>query len=230
MFYNNQDDGDSWNQNPAGIAVRIKKPDSSVLWTTRSYYGEDGHNRPFGDGGGSGGGGGNGGPAGLTSVEMGFSGGSCSNEDSTGQGGSAGASWILDHPSVSLTSFRQAPSGFIAGWMTPTPPDASVRSGGGGWGPIVTPTLISTTATEPRKVIGTVSAAEFVVAVAASIGFLAQIGRIDINWAIVGGLAIGGTIAAPFAAKLVGILPAKQLGIVVAVAIIALNAVTIIRA
>ena len=103
-------------------------------------------------------------------------------------------------------------------------------SGGGGWGPIVTPTLISTTATEPRKVIGTVSAAEFVVAVAASIGFLAQIGRIDIDWAIVGGLAIGGTIAAPFAAKLVGILPAKQLGIVVAVAIIALNAVTIIRA
>ena len=74
------------------------------------------------------------------------------------------------------------------------------------------------------------SAAEFVVAVAASVGFLAQIGRIDIDWAIVGGLALGGTIAAPIAAKLVGILPAKQLGIVVALAIIVLNAVTIIRA
>jgi uncharacterized protein len=59
---------------------------------------------------------------------------------------------------------------------------------------------------------------------------LAQIGRIDIDWAIVGGLAIGGTLAAPFAAKLVGILPAKQLGIIVAVAIIALNATAIIRA
>ena len=106
----------------------------------------------------------------------------------------------------------------------------TLASGGGGWGPIVTPTLISTTSTEPRKVIGTVSAAEFVVAVAASVGFLAQIGRIDIDWAIVGGLALGGTIAAPFAAKLVGILPAKQLGIVVAVAIIVLNAVAIIRA
>jgi len=34
-------------------------------------------------------------------------------------------------------------------------------SGGGGWGPIVTPTLITTTATEPRKVIGTVSAADY---------------------------------------------------------------------
>lgn len=103
-------------------------------------------------------------------------------------------------------------------------------SGGGGWGPVVTPTLITTTQTEPRKVIGTVSAAEFVVALSASIGFLAQIGRIDINWATVGGLALGGTIAAPFAARLVGKLPAKQLGIVVASAIIVLNAIAIMRA
>ena len=103
-------------------------------------------------------------------------------------------------------------------------------SGGGGWGPIVTPTLITTTATEPRKVIGTVSAAEFVVALSASAGFLLQIGRIDIDWGIVGGLALGGVIAAPIAARLVGKLPARQLGIVVALAIIALNAVQIMRA
>ena len=103
-------------------------------------------------------------------------------------------------------------------------------SGGGGWGPLVTPTLISTTATEPRKIIGTVSAAEFVVAVSASAGFLAQIGRIDINWSTVGGLALGGIIAAPIAARLVGKLPAKYLGIVVAVAIITLNAIQIMRA
>jgi uncharacterized membrane protein YfcA len=103
-------------------------------------------------------------------------------------------------------------------------------SGGGGWGPIVTPTLITTTATEPRKVIGTVSAAEFVVALSASTGFLLQINRIDIDWGIVGGLALGGVIAAPIAARLVGKLPARQLGIVVALAIIALNAVQIMRA
>jgi uncharacterized membrane protein YfcA len=103
-------------------------------------------------------------------------------------------------------------------------------SGGGGWGPMVTPTLITTTATEPRKVIGTVSAAEFVVALSASAGFLLQIGRIDIDWGIVGGLALGGVIAAPIAARLVGKLPARQLGIVVALAIIALNAVQIMRA
>lgn len=103
-------------------------------------------------------------------------------------------------------------------------------SGGGGWGPIVTPTLITTTSTEPRKVIGTVSAAEFVVAVSASLGFLININRIDINWATVGGLALGGVIAAPIAAKLVGRLPAKVLGTVVAIAIILLNAIQIIRA
>ena len=45
-----------------------------------------------------------------------------------------------------------------------------------------------------------------------------------------GGLAIGGVIAAPIAAKLVGKLPARQLGIVVALAIIVLNAVQIMRA
>lgn len=103
-------------------------------------------------------------------------------------------------------------------------------SGGGGWGPIVTPTLITTTSTEPRKVIGTVSAAEFVVAVSASVGFLVNINRIDIDWATVGGLALGGVIAAPIAAKLVGRLPAKVLGTVVAIAIIVLNAIQIIRA
>lgn len=103
-------------------------------------------------------------------------------------------------------------------------------SGGGGWGPLVTPTLISTTAMQPRKIIGTVSAAEFVVAVSASVGFLAQYNRIDINWATVGGLALGGVIAAPIAARLVGRLPARQLGIIVAIAIIILNGFQIIRA
>ena len=103
-------------------------------------------------------------------------------------------------------------------------------SGGGGWGPLVTPTLLSTTATQPRKVIGTVSAAEFVVAVSASIGFLINFNRIDLDWSTVGGLALGGVIAAPIAARLVGRLPARQLGIFIAVAIILLNGIRIIQA
>jgi hypothetical protein len=101
-------------------------------------------------------------------------------------------------------------------------------AGGGGWGPIVTPTLLATTQTEPRKVIGTVSAAEFVVAICASVGFLLNINRLDIDWSAVGGLALGGVIMAPIAAKLVSWLPRRQLGIVVAVAIILLNAVRLL--
>ncbi len=101
-------------------------------------------------------------------------------------------------------------------------------AGGGGWGPIVTPTLLATTQTEPRKVIGTVSAAEFVVAVCASLGFLLNINRLDIDWSAVGGLALGGILMAPIAAKLVSWMPRRQLGIIVAVAIILLNAVRLL--
>lgn len=96
-------------------------------------------------------------------------------------------------------------------------------SGGGGWGPIVTPTMMSTTQVEPRKIIGTVSAAEFIVAISASVGFLINISRIDINWAVVGGLALGGSLMAPIAARIVVALPRKQIGILVGIAVIVIN-------
>lgn len=103
-------------------------------------------------------------------------------------------------------------------------------SGGGGWGPVVTPTLLATTQTEPRKVIGTVSAAEFIVAVCASVGFLLNLSKLDIDWSAVGGLALGGVLVAPVAAKLVSWLPKKQLGIFVAVAIIVINGIRLLSA
>jgi uncharacterized membrane protein YfcA len=102
-------------------------------------------------------------------------------------------------------------------------------SGGGGWGPVVTPTIISTTSTEPRKVIGTVSASEFCVALAASLGFLININKINLDWSTIGGLAIGGILAAPIAAKFVAKFHPKHLGIIVGIAIIVLNAIQIIR-
>jgi uncharacterized membrane protein YfcA len=103
-------------------------------------------------------------------------------------------------------------------------------SGGGGWGPVVTPTIISTTSHEPRKVIGTVSASEFCVAFAASIGFLINFNKINIDWSTVGGLALGGMLAAPIAAKFVAKLHPKYLGIIVGIAIITINSVNIMRA
>jgi uncharacterized membrane protein YfcA len=101
-------------------------------------------------------------------------------------------------------------------------------AGGGGWGPVVTPTLMTTTNMTPRKIIGTVSAAEFIVAVSASVGFLLNINKLDINWAIVGGLALGGCLMAPIAARIVSKLPRKQLAILVGVAVIVINGYRII--
>jgi uncharacterized membrane protein YfcA len=77
-------------------------------------------------------------------------------------------------------------------------------SGGGGWGPVTTSTLLSRGKTAPRTVIGSVSASEFLVAVSASLGFLVGLREEFLhNVPIVLGLALGGVIAAPFAAWLV---------------------------
>lgn len=101
-------------------------------------------------------------------------------------------------------------------------------AGGGGWGPIVTPTLMSTTTMETRKIVGTVSASEFVVATMASVGFLLNIHRIEIDWLVVAGLAIGGAVMAPLAAKLVSTLNKRALGLVVGIGIVVINAIRIL--
>ena len=101
-------------------------------------------------------------------------------------------------------------------------------AGGGGWGPVVTPTLMTVTNMTPRKIIGTVSAAEFTVAVSASLGFLLNINKLDINWAIVGGLALGGSLMAPIAARIVSKIPRRQLAILVGIAVIVINGIRII--
>lgn len=87
--------------------------------------------------------------------------------------------------------------------------------GGGGWGPIATPTLLAHGSHDPRTVVGSVSAAEFVVTMGASLGFLGAIlsGHVEIGMAVA--LAAGGVVAAPFAARLVRILPPRTLGVLV---------------
>jgi siroheme synthase-like protein len=80
--------------------------------------------------------------------------------------------------------------------------------GGGGWGPLVTSTLISKGRT-PKYVIGSVSLSEFFVTLASAITFFTMLG-ID-HWQVIAGLIIGGLIAAPIAAKLVGKLPLKTM-------------------
>lgn len=78
--------------------------------------------------------------------------------------------------------------------------------GGGGWGPIVTSTLITKGRT-PRYVVGSVSLTEFFVTLASALTFFTLIGLQ--NWQVVLALIIGGVMAAPIAAKLAGKLPRK---------------------
>ena len=120
-----------WLYNPGGMAIRILKPGGSVLWTTIDGFGKPGINRGGGDGPGSGGGGAN---EGVYGDVPGYGGGGCNLSDSTAQGGSAGWSYVIDHPAVTCNYFGQAPKGLVSGWATPTRSDASVRRGGGGFG------------------------------------------------------------------------------------------------
>lgn len=102
-------------------------------------------------------------------------------------------------------------------------------SGGGGWGPVATPTLIATGKMEPRKVIGSVDTSEFVVSLAASIGFFASLGAEAVDWAVVGALLAGGVVAAPVAAWLVRHMQPRLLGSAVGGLIILTNVRTILN-
>jgi uncharacterized protein len=115
-----------------------------------------------------------------------------------------------------------SPLGLFAGFM-----DAA---GGGGWGPIGTPTLLATGRVEPRKVVGSVDTAEFLVAVGASAGFLVSLSFSEINLAWCAALVAGGLVAAPLAAWLVRRLPARVLGASVGGLILVTNAKTIAEA
>lgn len=96
--------------------------------------------------------------------------------------------------------------------------------GGGGWGPIVTTTLVAR-GNEPRYSIGSVNASEFFVTFVQSITFFLTIGLS--YWQISLGLLIGGIIAAPLAAVVARRVPARALMVMVSVIIIFLSVRTI---
>ena len=99
--------------------------------------------------------------------------------------------------------------------------------GGGGWGPVGTTTLLSSGRLEPRKVVGSIDTSEFLVAVGGSLGFLYALGSQGIDWAIAGALLAGGVVAAPLAAWLVRILPARVLGVAAGGLIVLTNVRTV---
>jgi hypothetical protein len=95
--------------------------------------------------------------------------------------------------------------------------------GGGGWGPIVTTTLVANGNT-PRFAIGSVNSAEFFVTIAESITFFVTIGSLLVqHWEKIIGLLIGGVLAAPLAAYVCKKAPTRVLMILVGLLIVGLS-------
>lgn len=125
---------------------------------------------------------------------------------------------------ICLRSFRQVvgkrkkypvmPLGVIGGFV-----DAV---GGGGWGPVVTSTLLSK-GYNVRRTIGSVSFAEAFVASAITVVLLFNIPFTNMNWNLVIGLMIGGIFASPLAAFLCNKLPVKQLTFAVGLLLVVLS-------
>ena len=99
--------------------------------------------------------------------------------------------------------------------------------GGGGWGPIVTSTLITKGRT-PRYVVGSVSLTEFFVTLASALTFFTLNGVK--HWQVVVALIIGGLLAAPIAAKLSGKLPRKTSFILLGIIVVTWSMIILIKA
>jgi uncharacterized protein len=113
---------------------------------------------------------------------------------------------------VAASSKTVLPLGFCGGII-----DAI---GGGGWGPLVTTTLLGR-GTAPRMTIGSVNAAEFFVTATISATFIATIGLS--LWPIVMGLVLGGVLAAPFAALVTKHFPERLLMMAVGLVVFAVS-------
>ena len=99
--------------------------------------------------------------------------------------------------------------------------------GGGGWGPVVTSTLVGA-GEKPRYVIGSVNLTEFLVTVATSVTLIVSLGVADLTPVIP--LVLGGLVTAPFAGYLVKIVPARALMVAVGILILLLSLRSLVRA
>lgn len=101
-------------------------------------------------------------------------------------------------------------------------------AGGGGWGPVVTSNLL-VQGSDPRKTIGTVNSAEFLITTSISIAFITTLGLEAFTVATVG-LIVGGVVAAPLGALFVKRIPVRPLLAMVAAVLIATSAFSVYKA
>lgn len=101
-------------------------------------------------------------------------------------------------------------------------------AGGGGWGPVVTSNLLIQGG-DPRKIIGTVNTAEFLLTLSISVTFLLTLGLAAFTFITVG-LIVGGVVAAPFGALLASRVQPRTLLFAVSLVLIATSAYSIYTA
>jgi len=97
---------------------------------------------------------------------------------------------------------------------------------GGGWGPLVTGTLIKNSFT-PRFAVGSSTVAKFILTLTAAITFIFTLGIQ--HWNIILGLLIGGIFTAPFSAMLTAKLPVKSMFVVIGTLVIVMSSITIYK-
>lgn len=97
---------------------------------------------------------------------------------------------------------------------------------GGGWGPLVTGTLIKNAFT-PRFAVGSSTVAKFILTITAAVTFFFTLGIQ--HWNIILGLLIGGIITAPFSAMLTAKLPVKNMFLIIGTLVIVMSSITIFK-
>ena len=112
------------------------------------------------------------------------------------------------------------PIGFAGGFLDAT--------GGGGWGPVVTSTMVAA-GENVNKTIGTVNTAEFLVTIAETTTFAVFLRDFSSFGIIILGLIIGGVIAAPIAARICKKIPARPLMALVGAVVICLNIFNLVK-
>ena len=125
--------------------------------------------------------------------------------------------WVVWKAIAAKTTPKEPPD-----WLVPLGVGGGFldAAGGGGWGPIVTSTLLGH-GTKPRYTIGSVNAAEFFVTLVISLTFLGTIG-LEL-WPIIAGLILGGALAAPIAAYVATVVPDRPLMLLVGAIIVLLS-------
>jgi uncharacterized membrane protein YfcA len=125
----------------------------------------------------------------------------------------------IRQPEIRKRDTRLGPLGFLGGFVDVI--------GGGGWGPVVTSTLVLR-GNQTHIVVGSINFAKFFVAVVESTTLILLLKTPQ--WNIIAGLIIGGVLAAPMAAWSCRKIPARALTILVGVMVCALSIRTLFRA